>query len=103
MVQRKCKSNTIKLAWIVEVQLFLSKDKRNKIVEVKVDGLPASCQKDPKEEAHLLEQSTTEEKSSCVRILVELRMTNGLHISQKNLNYQELKRLIEKLEGLCLM
>mgnify|MGYP004694453043 FL=1 len=29
-------------------------------------------------------------------------MTNGLHISQKNLNYQELKRLIEKLEDLCL-
>ena len=42
-------------------------------------------------------------KPSCVRILVELRMTNGLHISQKNLNYQELKQLIEKLEGLCLM
>lgn len=81
------------------MQPFLSKDTRNKIVEVKVDGLLASCQKDPKEEAHLLEQSTTEEKSSCVRILVELRMTNGLHISQKNLNYQELKRLIEKLEG----
>ena len=30
----------------------------------------------------------------------QLRMTNGLHISQKNLSYQELKRLIEKLEGL---
>ena len=84
MVQRKCKSNTIKLAWIVEVQPFLSKDTRNKIVEVKVDGLPSSCQKDPKEEAHLPEQSTTEEKSSCVRVLVELRMTNGLHISHKN-------------------
>ena len=103
MVQRMCKSNTIKLAWIVEVQPFLSKDTRNKIVEVKVDGLPASCQKDPKEEAHLPEQSSTETKPSCVRILVELRMTNGLHISQKNLNYQELKQLIEKLEGLCLM
>lgn len=59
--------------------------------------------KDPKEEAHLPEQSSTETKPSCVRILVELRMTNGLHISQKNLNYQELKQLIEKLEGLCLM
>lgn len=92
-----------RLAYETEVQPFLFKDTRNKIVEVKVDGLPASCQKDPKEEAHLPEQSTTEEKSSCVRILVELRMTNGLHISQKNLNYQELKRLTEKLEGLCLM
>ncbi len=68
-----------------------------------MDGHPSSCQKDPKEEAHLPEQSTTEEKSSCVRILVELRMTNGLHVSQKNLNYQELKRLTEKLEDLCLM
>ena len=28
------------------MQPFLSKDTRNKIVEVKVDGLPASCQKD---------------------------------------------------------
>ena len=68
-----------------------------------MDSLPTSCQKDPKGETHLSEQSTTEEKSSCVRFLVELRMTNGLHISQKNLNYQELKQLIEKLEGLCLM
>ena len=103
MVQRKCKSNTIKLAWIAEVRPFLSKDTRNKIVEVKVDGLPASCQKDPKEANRSPEQSSTETKPSCVRILVELRMTNGLHISQKNLNYQELKQLIEKLEGLCLM
>ena len=37
----------------------------------------------------------------CSYFLVELRMTNGLHISQKNLSYQELKRLIEKLDGLC--
>ena len=103
MVQRKCKSNTIKLAWIVEVQPFLSKDTRNKIVEVNVDGLPNSSPKDSKEDKRSTEQSSTETKPSCVRILVELRMTNGLHISQKNLNYQELKRLIEKLEGLCLM
>lgn len=101
MVQRKCKSNTIKLACIAVVQPFLSKDTRNKIVEVKVDSFPASCQKDSKEETHSPVQSTTEKKSSCVRILVDLRMTNGLHISQKNLNYQKLKRLIEKLEGLC--
>ena len=85
------------------MQPFLSKDTRNKIVEVKVDGLPNSSPKDSKEDNRSPEQSSTEMKPSCVRILVELRMTNGLHISQKNLNYQELKRLIEKLEGLCLM
>lgn len=36
-----------------------------------------------------------------VRILVELRMTNRLHIFQKNLSYhQEQKKLIEKQDGL---
>ena len=79
------------------------KDTRNKIVEVKVDGLPTSTQEEPKVERRSQEQSSTETKSSCVRILVELRMTNGLHLSQKNLSYQELKQLIEKLEGLCWM
>ena len=77
------------------------KDTRNKIVEVKVDGLPTSTQEEPTVKSRSQEQSSTETKPSGVRILVELRMTNGLHISQKNLSYQELKRLIEKLEGLC--
>ena len=79
----------------------LYKDTRKKIVEVKVDGLPTSVQEEPKQESPSLEPSSTVTKPSGVRILVELRMTNGLHISQKNLSYQELKRLIEKLEGLC--
>lgn len=77
------------------------KDTRTKIVEVKVDGLPTSDQEESKKESSSQEPSSTAMKPSCVRILVELRMTNGLHISQKNLSYQELKRLIEKLEGLC--
>lgn len=77
------------------------KDTRNKIVEVKVDGLPTSDQEESKKESRSQEQSSIETKSSCVRILVELRMTNGLHLSQKNLSYQELKQLIEKLECLC--
>lgn len=76
------------------------KDTRNKIVEVKVDGLPTSVQEQPKKEARQQEPQKVD-STSPVRILVELRMTNGLHVSQKNLSYQELKRLIEKLEGLC--
>lgn len=76
------------------------KDTRNKIVEVKVDGLPTSVQEQPKKEARQQEPHKVG-STSPVRILVELRMTNGLHVSQKNLSYQELKRLIEKLEGLC--
>ena len=77
------------------------KDTRNKIVAVKVDGLPTSDQEESKKESPSQGPSSTAMKPSCVRILLELRMTNGLHISQKNLSYQELKRLIEKLEGLC--
>lgn len=66
-----------------------------------MDGLPTSAQEEPKQKTSSLEPSTIVTKPSGVRILVELRMTNELHISQKNLSYQELKRLIEKLDGLC--
>lgn len=76
------------------------KDTRNKIVEVKVDGMPSSVQEEPRKAERQLE-SPNVSAVSAVRILVELRMTNGLHVSQKNLSYQELKQLIEKLEGLC--
>ena len=59
----------------------LYKDTRNKIVEVKVDGLPSSVQEEPKQESSSQEPSSTVTKPSGVRILVELRMTNGLHIT----------------------
>lgn len=36
-----------------------------------------------------------------LRILVDIRMSNGVHISQKNLSYEGLKSLVEKLEVLC--
>lgn len=36
-----------------------------------------------------------------VRIWIEVRMSNGLHLSQKNLSYLELVRMIESLEDLC--
>ena len=36
-----------------------------------------------------------------VRIWIEVRMSKGLHLSQKNLSYQDLVRMVEKLEGLC--
>ena len=76
------------------------KDTRNKIVEVQVDGMPPSAQENSWKEERQQEPPKVG-SASPVRILVELRMTNGLHISQKNLSYQELKHLIEKLEGLC--
>lgn len=35
------------------------------------------------------------------RICVDIRMSNDVHVSQKNLSYSGLKTLIEKLEVLC--
>lgn len=36
-----------------------------------------------------------------VRILVDIRMSNGAHIQQRNLSHSGLKELVEKLEALC--
>ena len=33
--------------------------------------------------------------------MLDLRVSNGLHLRQRNLSYGQLKRLVEKLEGLC--
>ena len=90
----KCKSNTIKLASFVEMQC---KDTRKQIVEVKVDGRPSDSEKEPFVQSDTIQPASP----SLVRIMIELRMSNGLHLSQRNLNYQDLVRLVEKLEGLC--
>lgn len=47
------------------------------------------------------EVDTRLSSSTGLRILVDIRMSNGVHISQKNLSYAGLKSLVEKLEGLC--
>ena len=77
------------------------KDTRKKIVEVKVDGIPVEggdeTETEPNGQFHNVSQ--TNDKS--VRIWVDIRISNGLHLSQKNLSYQDLVRMIEKLEGLC--
>ena len=46
------------------------------------DSHPASCQE-------------------TVRILVDISMSNGVHIRQRNLNHDGLKHLVGKLETLC--
>ena len=75
------------------------KDTRKKIVEVKVDGMPTDTETLPSAPGGA--PASVPASSSPVRILVEIRMSNGLHISQKNLSYHELVKLVEKLEGLC--
>ena len=70
------------------------KDTRKKVVEIQVDGIPSvqttSSVRNP-------EASPVSPKDS-VRILINLHMSNGLHIHQKNLSYQSLRSLVEKLE-----
>lgn len=74
------------------------KDTRHKIVEVDVSGRPSPRATDnPQEEVARQEEETSTE----VRILADLRVSNGLHLRQGNLSYGQLKRLVEKLEGLC--
>lgn len=62
-----------------------------KIVEVQVDGVPSGPPWNPGKVPGALP----------VRISVELTLSNGLHILQKDLDYPGLYRLIQKLEVLC--
>ncbi len=76
------------------------KDTRKKVVEVKIDGAPVIADE---EKDRICNQPEPAQKSGGipVRIWIDIRMSSGLHLSQKNLSYRELVRMIEKLEGLC--
>lgn len=81
----------------VPYNLFIKwyKDTRHQIVPVTVEGSPSEK---PSESS-----STPDAESSkpSTRILVEIRMSNGLHIRQGNLSYESLRSLVENLEVLC--
>ena len=74
------------------------KDTRHKVVEVEVSGHHSPQET---EKAKETAQQQKEEAVREVRILVDLPDSNGLHLRQGNLSYVGLKRLVEKLEGLC--
>ena len=95
------------------------KDTRKKIVEVQVDGVPwvpppsDSVPSSPSVENPVKKDSPSSHVGSnhgnpCkgpsvlpVRICLDLTLSNGLHILQKDLDYPGLYRLIQKLEVLC--
>lgn len=94
------------------------KDTRKKIVEVQVDGVPSgppseSVPSSPSGESPVKKYSLSphagnKRRKPCkgpgappVRISVELTLSNGLRILQKDLDYPGLYRLIQKLEVLC--
>lgn len=89
-----------------------------KIVEVQVDGVPSgppseSVPSSPSGETPVKKDSPSPHAvhryrkpgkgpgTLPVRISVELTLSNGLHILQKDLDYPGLYRLIQKLEVLC--
>ena len=74
------------------------KDTRHRVVEVAVDGRPSTAEEEKPAEAVPASKETVVKD---VRILLDLRMSNGLHLRQGNLSYGELKCLVGKLEGLC--
>lgn len=74
------------------------KDTRHRVVEVEVNGRPSSKEGGKPSETVLSSQESLRKEA---RILLDLRVSNGLHLRQKNLSYPELKQLVEKLEGLC--
>lgn len=94
-----------------------NKDTRKKIVEVQVDGVPSgppseSVPSSPSGETPVKKDSPSPRAvhrhrkpkvpgALPVRISVELTLSNGLHILQKDLDYPGLYRLIQKLEVLC--
>lgn len=94
------------------------KDTRKKIVEVQVDGVPSgppseSVPSSPSGESPVKKDSPSPHAGNRhrkpgkvpgalpVRISVELTLSNGLHILQKDLDYPGLYRLVQKLEVLC--
>lgn len=81
------------------------KDTRKKIIPVQVLGTPPAEVGPLETSAPVLPQNPTGGSPvlphTGVRILVDIRMSNGVHVSQKNLSYEGLKRLVGNLEGLC--
>lgn len=77
------------------------KDTRKKVVEVQVDGAPVIAHEEKTKTGEQPKPVSKSSDENPVRIWIDIRISNGLHLSQKNLSYQDLVRMIEKLEGLC--
>ena len=77
------------------------KDTRKKVVEVRMDGLPIADSGESSKPFSQSQAVSERRNDNPVRIMIDIRMTNGMHIRQRNLNYSELKTLVEKPEGLC--
>lgn len=87
------------------------RDTRHRIEPVSIKGRPEDEDK-PEQEwtddnpkpgsvAYLDQHPEEAQKKESVRIMVDIRMSNGMQIRQKNLSYRRLMELVENLEALC--
>ena len=77
------------------------RDTRKKVVEVQVDGAPVITHEETTKTNDQPKSVSKSSNENSVRIWIDIRISNGLHLSQKNLSYRDLVCIIEKLEGLC--
>ena len=77
------------------------KDTRKKLVEVQVDGAPGISHEEKDKTGDQSKPVSKSSPDNPVRIWIDIRISNGLHLSQKNLSYRDLVRMVGKPEGLC--
>ena len=68
-------------------------DTRHRVVPVRVENRPEPETAEPS-------TSATSHREG-PRIMIDIKMSNGMHIHQRNLSYVQLQGLIDKLEALC--
>jgi hypothetical protein len=77
------------------------KDTRKKVVEVQIDGAPEIGHEEKSRTSDQPQSVSQSRNDHPVCIWVAIRISNGLHLSRKNLSYQDLVRMVENLEGVC--
>ncbi len=73
------------------------KDTRKKVVSVQIDGAPEISHSEKNKSSAQLQSVSKSSNDTPVRIWIDIRISNGLHLFQKNLSYQDLVRMVEKL------
>ena len=68
------------------------KDTRKKVIEVRVDGAPEIIHEEKDKAGGQSKPVSKSSTDNPVRIWIDIRISNGLHLSQKNLSYQDLVR-----------
>lgn len=83
------------------------RDTHHRIEEVRVVGRPdeAAAEQENAKAAQDENMQTVSQpeydSEATVRIMIDIRMSNGMHIQQRNLSYRRLRTMVEKLEALC--